>query len=67
MLSGHTLLYILSTICLKLLKFSVFFMFFPLVLIILLNFLEAGISFLQAYVFYVLMILYFKESYYLAH
>lgn len=67
MLSGHTLLYILSSISLKLFKFSVFFMLFPLILIILLNFLEAGISFLQAYVFYVLMILYFKESYYLAH
>ena len=67
MLSGHTLLYILSSICLKLFKFSIFFMFFPLLLIVLLNFLEAGISFLQAYVFYVLMILYFKESYYLAH
>jgi ATP synthase subunit 6 len=67
MLSGHTLLYILSSICLKLFKFSFFFMLFPLLLIVLLNFLEAGISFLQAYVFYVLMILYFKESYYLAH
>jgi len=54
-------------ICLKLFKFSFFFMLFPLLLIVLLNFLEAGISFLQAYVFYVLMILYFKESYYLAH
>ncbi len=42
-------------------------MLFPLILIILLNFLEFGISFLQAYVFYVLMILYFKEAFYLAH
>lgn len=67
MLSGHTLLYILTSICLKLFKFSIFFMLFPLILIILLNFLEFGISFLQAYVFYVLMILYFKEAFYLAH
>jgi F-type H+-transporting ATPase subunit a len=67
MLSGHTLLYILSNICLKLFKFSIVFMLFPLILIILLNFLEAGISFLQAYVFYTLMIIYFKEAYYLAH
>lgn len=67
MLSGHTLLFILSNICLKLFKFSIFFFLFPFILIILLNFLEAGISFLQAYVFYTLLVLYFRESYYLAH
>ena len=67
MLSGHTLLYILSSISLKLFKFSIFFFLMPFILIVLLNFLEAGIAFLQAYVFYTLIILYFKESYYLAH
>jgi ATP synthase subunit 6 len=69
MMSGHALLFILSSFFIKIKKFfylNSFFEFlfslFPLVIIFLILFLEEGIAFLQAYVFVVLILIYLNES-----
>lgn len=63
MMSGHTLLFILSSFCIKLFKFSLIAGLIPFALILSISFLELGISMLQAYVFTVLLTIYFNESF----
>jgi len=61
MMSGHTLLYILSSFSVKLFKVSLIVGLVPLALVLAISFLEFGVAFLQSYVFMILMIIYFNE------
>ena len=64
MLAGHTLLHILASFGMSMLKVDIFLallMAFPIIAICVLEF---GIAFLQAYVFVVLLSIYLKESHY---
>lgn len=64
MLAGHTLLHILASFGMSLLKIDIvlaLIMAFPIIAICILEF---GIAFLQAYVFVVLLCMYLKESNY---
>lgn len=70
MMSGHALLFILSSFVFKIKK-AVFllgynldlFSIIPLILVFLIVFLEVGIGFLQAYVFTVLITIYLNDSF----
>jgi len=62
MMSGHTLLNILSSFSIKLSKSSLIVGLIPFIIVLAIAFLEVGISFLQAYVFMVLLTLYFNDS-----
>jgi len=63
-MAGHTLLFIFSSFILQvnlILGFSIF------IVIFLVTFLEFFIAILQAYVFYVLVIIYFRDSIEVSH
>lgn len=63
MMAGHTLLFILSGFALPLINASTFFVaLLPLVLVFAVVCLEFFIAFLQAYVFIVLLAIYFNDS-----
>jgi ATP synthase subunit 6 len=62
MMAGHTLLHILSDFSLKLGKIKYLYLLFPLIIVILISLLEVGVSFLQAYVFVLLIALYYNDS-----
>jgi ATP synthase subunit 6 len=62
MMAGHTLLHILSDFSLKLGKLKYLYLIFPLIIVILISLLEVGVSFLQAYVFVLLIALYYNDS-----
>lgn len=64
LMSGHTLLNILSTFVLKLLKKNVLFGILPFILVLAICFLEICLAFLQAYVFMVLTCIYLTDSLY---
>lgn len=64
MLAGHTLLHILASFGISLLKVDFLISLFMAGPIIAICVLEFGIAFLQAYVFVVLVCIYLKESYY---
>jgi len=64
MMSGHTLLVILSGFTVAILNFQIFLGILPLVLITCIVGLEMFIAGLQAYVFTVLVCIYIKESIY---
>lgn len=64
LMSGHTLLNILSTFVLKLLKKNILFGILPFVLVLAICFLEICLAFLQAYVFMVLTCIYLTDSIY---
>lgn len=62
MMAGHTLLHILSDFTLKLGKIKYLYLIFPMIIVSLIFFLEIGVSFLQAYVFVLLITLYYNDS-----
>ena len=62
MMAGHTLLHILSDFSLKLGKIKYLYLIFPLIIVFLISLLEIGVSFLQAYVFILLITLYYNDS-----
>lgn len=64
-MAGHTLLVILTSFATGLGKFSLLAGFFPFLVVFGVTFLEIAISCLQAYVFFVLVIIYFKDAIYL--
>lgn len=63
MMSGHVLLHILTGFVLKLGKLNLLLLFFPILILIVIYFLEYGIAFLQAYVFVILLAIYFEEHF----
>lgn len=67
MLAGHTLLHILASFTLSLLKFKVILGLILGVIVLAIVVLEFGIAFLQSYVFVVLCAIYMNESLYDAH
>lgn len=67
LMSGHSLIHILLFFVTKILKFNYFFGFIGLFLIGVIFLLEIGISFLQAYVFAVLVSIYLKDSFEVGH
>ena len=67
LMSGHSLIHILLFFVTKILKFNFFFGFIGLFLIGVIFLLEIGISFLQAYVFAVLVSIYLKDSFEVGH
>ena len=67
LMSGHSLLNILSSFVLGLSKIHFFFGLIPFVVVLLVCFLEVGIAFLQAYVFCVLLCIYLNESFHADH
>jgi len=67
LMSGHSLLNILSSFSLKLTKFHLLFGLVPFFVVFLVSFLEIGIAFLQAYVFVVLLCIYMNESFHVDH
>lgn len=67
LMSGHSLIHILLFFITKILKFNFFFGLIGFLLIIVIFLLEIGISFLQAYVFVVLVSIYLKDSYEVGH
>lgn len=67
LMSGHSLIHILLFFITKILKFNFFFGLIGFFLIIIIFLLEIGISFLQAYVFVVLVSIYLKDSYEVGH
>ena len=63
MMAGHTLLHILSSFIIAFANSSFFFLaILPFVLVFAVVILEFGIAFLQAYVFVVLLCIYFNDS-----
>jgi F0F1-type ATP synthase membrane subunit a len=62
-MSSHILLHILAGFTLKILDFNILIGLIPCVLILAIVFLEIGIAFLQAYVFTVLLTIYFEETF----
>jgi ATP synthase subunit 6 len=64
LMSGHTLLNILSTFVLKLLNKNILFGILPFILVLAICFLEICLAFLQAYVFMVLTCIYLSDSLY---
>lgn len=66
-MSSHILLHILAGFALKILDFNVIIGLIPCILILAIVFLEIGIAFLQAYVFTVLLAIYFEETFILLH
>lgn len=67
LMSGHALVHILLFFIVKIISFSYKLGSISLVLISAIFLLEIGISFLQAYVFVVLISIYFKDSYEVGH
>lgn len=70
MMSGHTLLNIMTSFILKLFSKSFIFMlisFLPFLIVSGIVLLEAGIAILQAYVFVVLFSIYLNDAYHLSH
>jgi ATP synthase subunit 6 len=70
MMSGHTLLNIMTSFILKMFSKNFVFMFlsiFPFLIICGIILLEMGIAILQAYVFMVLFCIYLNDAYHLAH
>jgi F-type H+-transporting ATPase subunit a len=65
MMAGHTLLHILSSFVLGFVnvKFPSVLVLFPLIIVILVFFLEFGIAFIQAYVFTILLCIYLNDAY----
>ena len=61
-MAGHTLLAILAMFVIKLGKFQFFFGCSTLLFIVLILVLEVAIAFLQAYVFLILMLIYFIDG-----
>jgi hypothetical protein len=61
-MAGHILLHILTGFILQLSKINLVLGFFPFVIVWIIIFLEFGITFLQAYVFIVLLTIYFEEN-----
>lgn len=67
LMAGHSLLHILLLFITKIFKFNYIFGFIGLIIILAIFLLEIGISFLQAYVFIVLVSIYLKDSFEVAH
>jgi ATP synthase subunit 6 len=70
MMSGHTLLNIMTSFILKMFSKNFLFMFlslFPFLIICGIILLEMGIAILQAYVFMVLFCIYLNDAYHLSH
>lgn len=67
MMSGHSLLNILSGFCVSLSKKSLILGLVPFIIILAITFLEAGIAILQAYVFIVLFAIYMNDALYGHH
>lgn len=63
MMSGHVLLHILTGFIIKLGMKNLVFAIFPLIIIMCVVCLEFGITFLQAYVFVILLSIYFEEHF----
>jgi F0F1-type ATP synthase membrane subunit a len=66
MMAGHALLHILSNfgvVIFSSVKITRFFFIFPLLVVFIITFLEIGIAILQAYVFAVLLCIYFNDVY----
>ena len=61
-MAGHILLHILTGFILQLSKINLILGFFPFAIVWIIIFLEFGITFLQAYVFIVLLTIYFEEN-----
>ena len=61
-MAGHILLHILTGFILQLSKINLVLGFFPFAIVWIIIFLEFGITFLQAYVFIVLLTIYFEEN-----
>lgn len=62
LMSGHTLLNILSSFSISLSKVSIFIGLIPFIIVLAISFLEVGIALLQAYVFMILLTLYFNDT-----
>jgi F-type H+-transporting ATPase subunit a len=64
MTAGHTLMHILAGGLVNILKlpFFGFFGLIPLIIFILVCLMELGISILQAYVFFILIVIYFNDA-----
>jgi ATP synthase subunit 6 len=70
MMAGHTLLHILTTFALKMLKSGGLFLllaFLPFVLVLAVFALEFAIALIQAYVFVILLCIYVNDSYHPGH
>ena len=67
LMSGHSLIHILLFFIIKIFKANFFFGYFALILISIIFLLEIGISFLQAYVFAVLVSIYLNDSFDVGH
>lgn len=61
-MAGHILLHILTGFILQLSKINLVLGIFPFLVVWAILILELGISFLQAYVFLVLLTIYFEEN-----
>lgn len=72
MMAGHTLMFILSSFVIGFIKnvsglFSLFPVFFSIVVLLAVVFLEVGIAFLQAYVFVILLCIYLNDALHPGH
>lgn len=67
LMSGHSLIHILLFFITKIIKFNFIFGLIGFFLILIIFLLEIGISFLQAYVFAVLISIYLKDSFEVGH
>lgn len=62
-MSSHILLHILAGFTITIINFNMIIGLIPCLLILIIVFLELGIAFLQAYVFTVLLAIYFEETF----
>lgn len=62
-MSSHILLHILGGFTIKILNYNLILGLIPCIIILMIVFLEIGIAFLQAYVFTILLAIYFEETF----
>jgi len=62
-MAGHTLIYIISTFSLVIIKLNYFFIILGIILISIIMLLELGVACLQAYVFTILLLIYINDIY----
>lgn len=67
MLAGHTLLFIIASFCFYIINNFIIISFLPILFVIFILILEICIAFIQAYVFCVLISIYFNDIYNVSH
>lgn len=66
-MAGHTLFFIVSNFFFFIVQLNFLFALFIFIILIFILILELGVAFLQAYVFSILILIYFRDCFYISH